>query len=113
MVFLSAFVCVSSAAAQTATSGVNGRVVDSTGGALPGVTVTITSPALQVPSMTTVTEADGTYRFIQLPAGTYEVKYELAGFKSSVRQGVVLATGFIATLNPSLEVGGLEETITV
>src|SRR2546428_3514236 len=89
---LGSFLFVSSAAAQ-ATSGINGKIADTTGGALPGVTVTITSPALQVPSMTTVSEADGTYRFIQLPAGSYEVKYELAGFKSTVRQGVVLAVG--------------------
>src|SRR4029077_21082369 len=110
---LGLFVFAASAAAQSATSGINGKIQDTTGGALPGVTVTITSPALQVPSMTTVSEADGTYRFIQLPAGTYEIKYELSGFKANVRQGVVLAVGFIATVSPSLEVGGLEETITV
>ena len=103
---------MSSAAAQ-ATSGINGRVADSTQGTLPGVTVTITSPALQVPNMTTVTGSDGTYRFIQLPAGVYEVRFELAGFKPNVRQGIQLAVGFIATINPALEIGGVEETITV
>jgi len=110
---LASLLFVSSAAAQSATSGINGKITDTTGGALPGVTVTISSPALQVPSMTTVSEADGNYRLIQLPAGTYEIKYELSGFKSSIRQGVVLTVGFIATINPSLEVGGLEETIIV
>src|SRR5713226_1728453 len=105
-------VFVSSAAAQ-ATSGINGKVTDATAGALPGVTVTITSPALQVPSMTTVTGVDGTYRFIQLPPGTFEAKYDLSGFRPSVRSGIVLTVGFIATINTVLEVGNVAETIVV
>lgn len=109
---LGSFLFVSAAAAQTS-SGINGKVTDSTAGALPGVTVTITSPALQVPSMTTVTDADGTYRFIQLPSGTYEARYELSGFRQSVRAEILLAVGFIATINTSLELGGIQETITV
>ncbi len=113
VLLLTSLAFASNAAAQGASSGINGRVTDSTGGALPGVTVTITSPALQVPTMATTTEADGTYRFIQLPAGTYEAKYELQGFKATVRQGIVLAVGFIATISPALEIGGVEETITV
>ena len=103
---------VSSAAAQ-ATSGINGKVTDSTSGALPGVTVTISSPALQVPSITAISAADGTYRFLDLPAGTYEARYELAGFRVSVRTGIALTVGFTATINVALEIGGLQESVTV
>lgn len=109
---LGAFLFVSSAAAQT-TSGINGKVTDLTAGALPGVTVTITSPALQVPSITAVSSADGSYRFLDLPAGMYTARYELSGFRVSVRNGIGLAVGFIATINVALEIGGLQESVTV
>ena len=47
---------------------------------MPGVTVTIASPALQGGARTTVTDAEGRYRFAALPAGDYQVTFELAGF---------------------------------
>lgn len=109
---LGSLLFASSAAAQ-ATSGINGKVTDSTAGALPGATVTITSPAMQVPSLTAVTDADGTYRFLELPAGTYEARYELAGFRTAIRTGIRLTVGFIATINMALELGGIQESITV
>src|SRR5258708_4062546 len=109
---LASCLLASNASAQGG-SGINGKVADSTAGAMPGVTVTISSPALQVRTMTTVTTGDGTYRFIQLPPGTYEVRYELAGFKPAVRSGVILTQDFIASINITLEIGALEESITV
>src|SRR5262245_54371490 len=101
-----------SAAAQ-ATSGINGRVTDSTAAALPGVTVTISSPALQVPSLMTTTNADGTYRFLELPAGTYEARYELAGFSTAFRKDIRLTVGFTATIHTAMELGGIAESVTV
>lgn len=68
---------------------------------------------MQVTSLTAVTDADGTYRFVELPAGTYEARYELAGFRTAVRTGIQLAVGFIATINTVLDIGGLSESITV
>ena len=56
-------------AQTTDRSGIEGRVVDQGGGVLPGVTVTLASPALLGGTRTTVTEADGRYRFAALPAG--------------------------------------------
>ena len=68
--------------AQTGSlSTIHGTVSDESGAALPGVTVTITSPAMQVGQATKVTEPDGTYRFGDLPVGTYKMTFELAGFK--------------------------------
>ena len=60
----------------SALSSIRGTVSDATGAALPGVTVTLTSPALQVTEMVAVTQADGSYRFGELPAGIYRLKFE-------------------------------------
>ena len=75
-------VSVEPARAQEIDANLVGRVVDD-GGVLPGVTVTATSPALQVPQVTTVTNTSGDYRLSPLPIGTYEVTYELPGFSTA------------------------------
>jgi len=100
--------------AQTASlSTIHGTVSDASGAALPGATVTISSPALQVGQMSKVSEPDGTYRFGDLPVGTYKVAFELAGFKGFVREDVRLPVGFVARIDAALAIGGIEETITV
>ena len=70
--------------AQSALSTIHGTVKDESGAAMPGVTVTLTSPSLQVGQIVAVSEADGTYRVGELPAGLYRIAFELAGFKSYV-----------------------------
>src|SRR5436190_24217695 len=62
-----------------------GKVTDQSGGAMPGVTVTVKSPALQVQQASAVTGADGDYRLLELPPGAYTVTFELSGFQTSVR----------------------------
>ena len=94
-------------------AGIIGVVTDNTGAVLPGVTVTATSPALQVPSVTTVTDERGEYRLTPLPIGLYTVLFELAGFQSVRREGVRLTVGFTARVDTELNVGALAETITV
>src|SRR5688572_26749177 len=100
------------AAAQQA-AGIIGRVTDETSGIMPGVTVTATSPALQVPSVTTVTDVNGEYRLSPLPIGIYTVEYSLAGFNSVKHEGVRLTVGFTARVDTQLQVGSLQESITV
>ncbi len=100
-------------AGQTGTGTVTGKVIDSSGGVLPGVTVTATSPALQVPQVTAVTTADGDYRLNPLPIGTYTLVYELAGFQTSRHEGIRLTAGFTARVDVTMSVGALEETVTV
>src|SRR6185295_11989521 len=71
-----------------------GKVTDESGGAMPGVTVIAKSPALQVAQMTGVTGADGDYRLLELPPGTYTIAFELSGFQTQVRSDVHLTVGF-------------------
>jgi hypothetical protein len=94
-------------------AGVIGQVTDNSGGVLPGVTVTTTSPVLQVRSMTAVTNERGEYRIAPLPIGTYTVEYTLAGFQTVRRENVRLTVGFVARLDIQLNVGSLNESITV
>ena len=60
-------------------AGIIGQVTDESGAVLPGVTVTATSPALQVPSVVSVTDGRGDYRLSPLPIGTYTVEYIACG----------------------------------
>jgi hypothetical protein len=94
------------------TGAINGKVVDSSDSILPGVTVTISAPQMQG-NMTTVTNEEGNYRFPGIPPGTYRVSYELPGFATVVRDGIRVTLGFTATLNVTLSVSGLQETVTV
>ncbi len=94
-------------------AGILGAVTDESGAALPGVIVTATSPSLQVPSVSAVTDTRGEYRLSSLPIGTYAVEYALAGFTTMKREELRLTVGFTATVNVALKIGSLEESITV
>ncbi|MQA29423.1 MAG: hypothetical protein GEU82_06225 [Luteitalea sp.] len=102
----------SSASAQQ-TSGISGLVRDTSGAVLPGVTVEAASPALIEKVRTVVSDTEGRYNITDLRPGTYAVTFSLAGFNALKRDGVELRSGFTATVNADLQVGALEETITV
>jgi hypothetical protein len=89
-----------------------GKVADSSGAVMPGVTITLSSPRLLQP-MVAVTSASGTYRFPGLGVGTYAVKFELAGFKTLVRDGIRIEIGANVQINGALEISSVQETITV
>src|SRR5262245_55011881 len=89
-----------------------GKVTDSSGAVLPGVTVTVTGPALQQP-LVAVTAESGAYQFPSVPIGTFTVTYELTSFKKAVRNNVVIETGFNAQLDQKLEIGQMTEELTV
>ena len=92
---------------------IGGSVTDSSGLVLPGVTVTASSPALIEQSRTVVTDGEGRYRIVELRPGIYTVTLALQGFRTVEREGIELVTGFTASVNAQLEVGAIEETITV
>ena len=100
-------------AGQQLQASIIGRVTDESGSIVPGVTVTATSPALQVPSVVDVTNERGEYRLTPLPIGTYKVVYELQGFQTLQREDLRLTTGFVATVDVVLAIGSLAESVTV
>jgi len=106
---------VPSAAGQGGASpaGIIGVISDASGAVLPGVTVTATSPALQVASVASVSDERGEYRVFPLPIGVYSLLFELPGFQNVRRDGVRLTVGFTARVDVQLNVGALAETVTV
>ena len=60
-----------------------------------------------------VTDAEGAYRFVDLPAGTYKLKFELTGFSTLIREDLRLTIGFTARVDESMKVGSMEESVTV
>jgi len=105
--------CASGTALAQQTSGIAGVLRDTSGAVLPGVTVEATSPALIEKVRSVLTDEEGLYRIVDLRPGTYVVTFSLSGFKTVRREGIELTSGFTATINGELEVGGLEETVTV
>jgi hypothetical protein len=94
-------------------SGISGTVRDASGGLLPGVTVEVVSPVLIEGSRTTVTDVNGQYQITDLRPGDYIVTFTLTGFRSIRREGIRLTAAFTATINADLQVGTIEESITV
>jgi hypothetical protein len=90
----------------------SGVVHDAGGGAMPGVSVT----AVQTESgltRTVFTNETGSYRIPALPVGTYAVTAEISGFKQAVRRGITLAVAQVGVVDFTLEVGDVQESVTV
>jgi len=98
--------------AQVLTSQVTGRVVDQTGGVLPGVTVTLINLQTNT-SETAVTSDDGVYTFPQVQAGSYRVSAENPGFKVAAVEPVRVEVRVPATVDLKMEVGGVTEEVVV
>jgi len=98
------------ASAQVAIAGV---VKDGTGAVLPGVTVEASSPALIEKTRTVVSDNAGQYKIVDLLPGVYQVTFTLPGFKTVRRADVILEGSFTAQVNGELQVGAVEETVTV
>jgi hypothetical protein len=97
---------------QQGTADLQGRVLDTQDAVLPGVTVIIRNERSGM-YRETLTNADGSYFVSGLRPGTYEITAELPGFKKHSRRGVQLEVGKTVTLQLRLQVGGLEELVTV
>jgi len=99
---------------QSATTGnITGRAQDSSGALIPGVEVTITSPAMIGGARSAVTDETGSYRFTLLPAGTYRVSFALSGFKTLNIDGVAVTPQQTMTINAAMEVATTSEEVTV
>jgi hypothetical protein len=99
--------------AARAQGSIAGSVKDPSGATLPGVTVEASSDALIEKTRTAVTDTAGNYRITDLPPGTYSVTFTLTGFKTVRRDGVLIQGRFAAPVSEQMQVGTLEETITV
>jgi len=98
--------------AQQRTGNIFGKVLDQEGNALPGASVTLTG-SLTAP-VSTVSSAEGNFRFLSLsPSANYALKVELQGFKTLTRPDIIVSIGKNTEISLTLEVGALEEEITV
>ncbi len=99
--------------AQVQTGSILVKVVDEQGANVPGVTATISGPALVSGQMTGVTDAGGVYRFPSLPPGTYSVKLDITGFQSTLRPNIIVSVGQTTPVDTVLPVAKMSETVTV
>src|ERR687896_461422 len=95
-----------------AQASIAGSARDTSGAALPGVTVEASSPALIEKVRTAITDDRGLYRIVNLPPGTYSVTFALPGFNQVKRDGIELTGSFTAPVDVEMAVGGVTETNT-
>jgi hypothetical protein len=112
LIILFALLLVAPLVAQERTGRIIGRVVDMDGNPIPGVAVTLYATAGA--PMQAVTTAEGTFRFLALPPSRgYALKAELEGFKTKTETGVIVAVGQTTEMMLQMEMGALEEEVTV
>jgi hypothetical protein len=111
-ILFSAFMLSSTAYAQSFQGSLRGRVLDPNGAGTPSAKLTLTDEATLVPR-TTVTDANGEYDFAALTPATYTVTVEAAGFKKLEQKGVVVLTQINSTLDLSLQIGQVSESVNV
>jgi hypothetical protein len=112
LVVLSMLLLAVTLTAQVRTGNIYGKVTDTEGNPLPGVSVTLKGS--QMAPMTTVTGETGIYRFVSVgPRQDYEISAELTGFKKETRTGIIVTVGANVEINLTLVVGGIEEQVTV
>src|SRR5215467_4680854 len=98
---------------QTLTSNITARAEDTTGAVIPGVEVSVSSPAMIGGARKEVTDETGQYRFTLLPPGTYRVTFVLPGFKTLNIDDVPLVAGTTQTVVGKMEVATTAEEVTV
>lgn len=96
---------------QSPVGGVKGTVTDSTGAAIIGTTISLTQVGTSI-NRSAVTDADGSYRFSSLIPGEYEIKVQKHGFNTTAKR-VIVNVGLTGTLDFSLSVGAMAESVSV
>ena len=100
------------ARAQQTLGSLNGTVLDASGAAVPGSTVTATDASIGV-TRTTKAQANGFFQIFNLPVGTYSVKATHDGFETTDLTGIDVQEAGAKTLNLTLKVGDVAESVTV
>lgn len=109
---ISALLLPVAAVAQVTMATLNGIITDPSGAAIPGSTVLIQNVGTNL-QQTALTNASGVYSISQLPPGKYTVTVKKTGFHTSVQTGLVLTVGQVATLNITLQLGEVSQTVAV
>src|SRR5881409_3618468 len=103
----------STATAQVGGSGsIQGTVLDTSNAAVPGATVTATNVATGIDTVRQTTDA-GVYALTPLPPGPYRVTVALDGFKTFVREGIIVDALSVVGLNATLQVGAINQEVVV
>jgi carboxypeptidase family protein len=89
-----------------------GKATDDQGGVLPGVSVTLSGPAL-MGEQTVVTNEFGQYRFPAVNSGVYKLTFEIGGFATLLRDGIVVGVRSTVTVDVVMRIAALHETVTV
>lgn len=116
VVFLSCFsllclLCLPSHAQQTLGS-INGTVVDSSGASMQAVTLAARNVATNL-KLSKTSNNDGSFSFVDLPIGVYEVTFSKDGFKTAVYSQILVEAGHTTTVNATLQPGEVTATVTV
>jgi hypothetical protein len=112
LLFLAVLLCSLPSLAQQTLGSINGTVVDPSGAAVPGATVTATNAAINVTS-TTTSSGTGSFQIFNLPVGTYVVKVSRDGFELNVLEKIPVQEARATTVNTTLKVGKATESVTV
>ncbi len=97
---------------QAGSGRLDGVVKDAQGLVLPGATVTLTGAGV-MGQRTATSDVDGSYRFLAIPPGTYNLTFELSGFQTFRREGIIVASGVTFTIDANLQLATVSETVTV
>ena len=113
LLLAAALLLVSATGVYAQTTGrIFGQILDAQGAALPGATVTVSSPSLQG-TLTQVTDSEGNFRFPSVPPGRYTVKVDLASFKPVEQKDVEVGLDRTVTLPLTMQLAGVTETVNV
>jgi hypothetical protein len=114
-VFLTLLFAISavSVSAQNVTGTIQGTVTDPKGGVVPNAAVAIANADQNIVVRSVTTDEHGQYVAVLLPVGRYNVTVESSGFKKAVRSGIVLNVDDRIAVNVTLEVGGMNEVVSV
>src|SRR5881227_1160959 len=96
---------------RTTTGTIAGKIIDSSGAVMPGVTISVSSPEA-LGQFSAVSDAQGVYRVTNLPPATYDIRAELASFQTIIRKETVRLNA-VTEVNFTMAVGSVAETVTV
>src|SRR5258708_38235169 len=112
-VMLGLVVSVAAVHAQTSNGTIVGSVTDPSGAAVLGAAVTVTNTDLGAFKRTTKTDSAGSYRIDGLLPGTYQVSIQASAMQEFVVVRVAVKASLASTVNPSLAIGNLNESVSV